>query len=64
MKIGFVGLGKLGFPCAVIALMRGRDVMGYDFNPAAMSRPLDSSVGVSFTAVCSKTASAAQAAMC
>ena len=42
MKIGVNGLGKLGFPCGVITSMRGRDVMGYDVNPAAISsRPLD-----------------------
>lgn len=37
MKIGFVGLGKLGFPCAVAASLKGHDVMGYDINPLAMS---------------------------
>jgi UDPglucose 6-dehydrogenase len=37
MKIGFVGLGKLGFPCALAASIRGHDVMGYDTNPAVMN---------------------------
>lgn len=37
MKIGFVGLGKLGFPCAVAVSLKGHDVMGYDIDPAAMS---------------------------
>ncbi len=30
MKIGFVGLGKLGFPCVVAMASKGHDVMGYD----------------------------------
>jgi UDPglucose 6-dehydrogenase len=30
MKIGFVGLGKLGLPCAVATAIKGHDVMGYD----------------------------------
>jgi len=37
MKIGFVGLGKLGFPCALAASIRGHDVMGYDIDPAVMN---------------------------
>src|SRR4051794_1795887 len=37
MRIGFVGLGKLGLPCAVSAALRGHDVMGYDIDPRAMS---------------------------
>jgi UDPglucose 6-dehydrogenase len=37
MKIGFVGLGKLGYPCALAASLRGHDVMGYDLNPGAMN---------------------------
>ena len=37
MKIGFVGLGKLGYPCAVAASLKGHDVMGYDVNPMAMN---------------------------
>src|SRR6266403_2437162 len=37
MKIGFVGLGKLGYPCALAASLRGHDVMGYDVNPAVMN---------------------------
>lgn len=37
MRIGFVGLGKLGYPCAVAAAMKGHDVMGYDVNPTAMN---------------------------
>jgi UDPglucose 6-dehydrogenase len=38
MKIGFVGLGKLGLPCAVAAASKGHDVMGYDIVPDRMSR--------------------------
>lgn len=38
MKIGFVGLGKLGLPVAVTVAMRGHDVMGYDLDPARMRK--------------------------
>jgi UDPglucose 6-dehydrogenase len=38
MKIGFVGLGKLGLPCAVAMALRGHDVMGYDRVARNMSR--------------------------
>ena len=34
MKIGFVGLGKLGLPTALAIESRGHQVMGYDVNPA------------------------------
>jgi UDPglucose 6-dehydrogenase len=37
MKIGFVGLGKLGLPCAVATAMKGHDVMGYDIAPGLMN---------------------------
>ena len=37
-RIGFVGLGKLGLPCAVAMAMRGADVMGYDIDPGRMSK--------------------------
>jgi UDPglucose 6-dehydrogenase len=30
MKIGFVGLGKLGMPCAEVIASKGHDVTGYD----------------------------------
>lgn len=30
MKIAFIGLGKLGFPCAVALALRGHEVYGYD----------------------------------
>ena len=33
MDIAFIGLGKLGFPCAVALAMRGHRVRGYDTNP-------------------------------
>jgi len=39
MKIGFVGLGKLGMPCAVAIAMQGHDVMGFD----CVARVLDKS---------------------
>ena len=38
MKIGFIGLGKLGLPCAVAAAMKGHDVMAYDIVPALMNK--------------------------
>jgi UDPglucose 6-dehydrogenase len=38
MKLGFVGLGKLGLPCAVACAMKGHDVMGYDVNPNLMTK--------------------------
>ena len=34
MKIGFVGLGKLGFPVALAIESKGHEVLGYDINPA------------------------------
>ena len=37
MKIGFIGLGKLGFPCALAMAAKGHDVLGYDINSANMS---------------------------
>ena len=30
MKIGFVGIGSLGLPCAVAIAMKDHDVMAYD----------------------------------
>ena len=33
MKIGFIGLGKLGLPCALAVETRGHEVCGYDPNP-------------------------------
>lgn len=37
MKVGFIGIGKLGFPCAVAMQMKGHDVMGYDIDPRVMN---------------------------
>ncbi|MEO1009096.1 MAG: UDP binding domain-containing protein [Planctomycetota bacterium] len=34
MNVAFIGLGKLGFPCAVGLAMRGRTVWGYDTDAA------------------------------
>lgn len=34
MKIGMMGLGKLGLPCALASEAAGHDVIGYDPNPA------------------------------
>ena len=30
MKIGFIGLGKLGLPCSEVIAKKGFDVTGYD----------------------------------
>jgi UDPglucose 6-dehydrogenase len=38
MKIGFLGLGKLGLPCALAVDMNGHDVMGYDINPNVLQK--------------------------
>jgi len=33
MNIGFIGLGKLGLPCALAVESKGHNVWGYDINP-------------------------------
>lgn len=33
MRVGWVGLGKLGLPCALVLANSGHDVTGYDVNP-------------------------------
>lgn len=38
MKIGYVGLGKLGLPCALAVSLKGHDVMGYDKDPSKMQK--------------------------
>lgn len=38
MRIGFVGLGKLGLPVATCIAMMGHDVVGYDINPDQMTK--------------------------
>jgi UDPglucose 6-dehydrogenase len=38
MRIGFVGLGKLGLPCAVAIAEFGHEVIGYDVDPKAMNK--------------------------
>jgi UDPglucose 6-dehydrogenase len=38
MKIGFLGLGKLGLPCALAIDMKGHDVIGYDINPNVLQK--------------------------
>lgn len=38
MKVGFVGLGKLGLPCAVAVSMKGHDVIGYDIKSSNMQK--------------------------
>jgi UDPglucose 6-dehydrogenase len=38
MKIGFLGLGKLGLPCAIAIALKGHDVLGYDIVPELMNK--------------------------
>jgi len=38
MKIGIIGLGKLGLPCAVAIAAKGHTVIGYDTNPEINSK--------------------------
>jgi UDPglucose 6-dehydrogenase len=38
MNVGFVGLGKLGMPVALVMSLNGHDVMGYDVDPARMQK--------------------------
>ena len=38
MKVGFVGLGKLGLPVATCLAMQGHDVIGYDVDPKRMTK--------------------------
>lgn len=38
MKIGFVGLGKMGLPIAVSMALKGYDVMGYDIKSKLMNK--------------------------
>src|SRR5262245_9151149 len=37
MKVGFVGLGKLGLPVAAAMALRGADVVGFDVDANRMS---------------------------
>jgi len=38
MKIGVVGLGKLGMPVALALSLKGHDVMGFDVDPSRMQK--------------------------
>jgi UDPglucose 6-dehydrogenase len=38
MRIGFIGLGKLGLPCALAIEQKGHDVLGYDIDPSRMQK--------------------------
>ena len=40
MKIGFVGIGNLGLPCAVAIAMKGHEVMAYDIVADLMTKPI------------------------
>src|SRR5215468_7550699 len=37
MRIGFIGLGKLGFPCALAMTQKGHHLVGYDVNADLMN---------------------------
>ena len=37
MKVGFLGLGKLGLPCALAIESKGHTIYGYDINPDIIS---------------------------
>jgi len=43
MKIGFIGLGKLGFPVALSIAMKGHDVKGYDIQEPIFPWPFKES---------------------
>jgi UDPglucose 6-dehydrogenase len=38
MKVGIVGLGKLGMPVALALSLKGHDVIGYDVDPGRMQK--------------------------
>jgi UDPglucose 6-dehydrogenase len=38
MNVGFLGLGKLGLPCALAIDLKGHSVLGYDINPKVMQK--------------------------
>lgn len=38
MKVGFIGLGKLGLPCALAIESKGHSVIGYDVDPERMQK--------------------------
>jgi UDPglucose 6-dehydrogenase len=38
MRVGIVGLGKLGMPVALALALKGHDVMGYDIDPEKMRK--------------------------
>lgn len=38
MNIGFIGMGKLGLPCAIAIQAKGHVVLGYDINPKINSK--------------------------
>lgn len=38
MRVGFIGLGKLGMPCALAVSLKGHEVMGHDIDPSRMQK--------------------------
>ena len=44
MKIGFLGLGKLGLPVAIATAFKGHDVIGFDINPLINSNKLPNDI--------------------
>ena len=50
MKIGFIGTGKLGMPCAEAIAEKGHDVRGYDvINHQSKTVLMCSDISVSYT---------------
>ena len=49
MKIGFVGLGKLGLPVALAVESKGHDVIGYDISESVKNIIEAKKIHVSYT---------------
>ena len=44
MKVGFIGLGKMGFNISLSMMNKGHDVIGYDSNPQLTRKLKDNGV--------------------